>query len=550
MDVIYASDLEQPSSNDSYEVEDVESSSLLYERHGQWTCMRSTPLDLITRSKQLSEGDSEVHLEFAMIENRPRWLICKYWDAHTAWQRCYLELYLLGSSAHLRSFQGVFVPQLVGVYATSTGHICTAMEPPHNTLKGWTEVDPKSTPVHVKQKIIQAYDEIHASGVLHGDVQLRHIVITDDEDVCIVDWKSARSLIAMPSIGLHQCNPADLDAELQHVKRLLECDDAAAREPAQAEPAASPATTTHHETRSRASASPLSARSARSQSSGSIPKSEDRRVARHFEIPLLPLDLSGDRARSRSPGAPLIIPILSTAVVPPFRVHSPTPPSATSETAPFFTNPFAPSSPHYPPIEGPPQSPQQPSPPPTPPTRRQKTSRLQVRLAKIDRQIAQLQRERREVIEGLRHLEKQRSLAASLGKRRSHHDNPTATPKTSLALSDISSAPGGSPSRQRSEERPLPILEPPFDPIADRSLLHLELPSSSRRKRKAHESEENAEEASPRSKRLRIRESSAELLLEEDTDPSQGLQLELEPDAASFEALFEPHVESGPSSPK
>lgn len=64
MDVIYASDLEQPSSNDSYEVEDVESSSLLYERHGQWTCMRSTPLDLITRSKQLS-GESQTSLHDA-----------------------------------------------------------------------------------------------------------------------------------------------------------------------------------------------------------------------------------------------------------------------------------------------------------------------------------------------------------------------------------------------------------------------------------------------------------------------------------------------------
>ncbi|KAG8919277.1 hypothetical protein FRC01_001368 [Tulasnella sp. 417] len=431
-------------------------------------------------------------------------------------------------------------------------HLCTAMEPPHNTPKGWTEVDPKSTSAHVKQKIIQAYDEIHASGVLHGDVQLRHILITDDEDICIVDWKSARSLTAMPSIGLHQCNPADLEAELQQVRRLLECDDGAAKEPAQGEPAASPATTTHHENRSRASESPLSGRSARSQSSSSIPKIDDRPVGRRFEIPLLPLDLSGDKARSRSPGAPLIIPILSTAVVPPFQIHSPTPPSATSESAPFFTNPFAPSSPHYPPIEDPPQSPQQPSPPPTPPTRRQKTSRLQVRLAKIDQQIAQLQRERREVIEGLRHLEKQRSLATSLGKRRSHHDNPTTTPKTSLALSDISSAPGGSPSRQRSEERHNSALEgPPFDPFADGSLLHLELPSSSRRKRKAHEAEDDAEEEnSPRSKRLRIRESSAELLLEEDAGPSQGLQLDLEPDPASFEALFEPHLESGPSSPK
>lgn len=115
------------------------------------------------------------------------------------------------------------------------------MEPPHNTAKGWTEADPKSTPVHVKQKIIQAYEEIHDSGVLHGDVQLRHILITDDEDICIVDWKSSRSLTAVPSIGLLQCSPEDLDAELQHVRRLLAYGDIAAREPAPAEISTSPA---------------------------------------------------------------------------------------------------------------------------------------------------------------------------------------------------------------------------------------------------------------------------------------------------------------------
>lgn len=509
--------------------------------------MRSTPLDLITRSKQLSEGDSDVHLEFAMIENQPRWLVCKYWDAQTTWQQCYLELYLFGSSAHLRPFQGIFVPQLVGAYATSTGHICTAMEPPHNTAKGWTEADPKSTPVHVKQKIIQAYEEIHDSGVLHGDVQLRHILITDDEDICIVDWKSSRSLTAVPSIGLLQCSPEDLDAELQHVRRLLAYGDIAAREPAPAEISTSPATTTHDENRSRPSESPLSGGSARAQSSPDVQKGEDRRAARYFEIPLLPLDLSRDKTRSRSPGAPLIVPILTTSLLPPFRVQSPTPPSATSESAPFFTDPFALPSSSYP---QPQDSPQQPSPPPTPPTRRQKTSRMQVRLAKIDQQIAQLQRERREVIEGLRHLEKpQRSLATSLGKQRHQHDNPTVTPKTSLALSDISSAPGGSPSRQRSEEHHPSTLDPSLDPPADPPIFRLELPSS-RRKRRAEEFEENADDGSPRPKRLRIRESSADLLVEDNAGPSEGLQLELEPDAASFEALFEPQPEPGPSSRK
>ncbi|KAG8988182.1 hypothetical protein FRB90_002892, partial [Tulasnella sp. 427] len=476
MDVIYASDLALASSNDSYDVEDVEISSLLYEHHGQWTCMRSTPLDLITRSKQLSGGQSEVHLEFAMVEDRPRWLVCKYWDAQATWQHCYRELFLLGSAAHLRTLQGVYVPQLVGVYATSSGHICTAMEPPHNTSKGWTEADPQTTPVHVKQKVVQAYEEIHASGVLHGDVQLQHILVTDDEDICIVDWKSAKSLNPMPAIGLHQCTSADLGSELLQVKLLLEYEDPSGKEPARAE--VSPATTTHHENRSRASGSPVSRRSSGPQSSPSVAKSADSRRSRYFDIPLLPLDLSRDKTRSRSPGAPLIIPILTTSLPPPFQILSPTPPSATAESVPFFTDPFAvaPTSPAYPPVEDSPRSPQQPSPPYTPPTRRQKTSRLQVRLAKIDQQIAQLQRDRREVIEGLRHLEHQRSLSASLGKRGNRRQYPTATPKTSLALSDISSAPGGSPSRHRHEDDPVPVLEPAWDPMAEQPHLHLELP--------------------------------------------------------------------------
>ncbi|EJD34494.1 hypothetical protein AURDEDRAFT_76135, partial [Auricularia subglabra TFB-10046 SS5] len=84
---------------------------------------------------------------------------------------------LYASSCFLRLLQGIVVPRIIGVYAAPGAVVDVAMEPPHRV--GWREAD-KNLSDAVKQRIIDAYNEIHARGVLHGDVELRHMLIGDD----------------------------------------------------------------------------------------------------------------------------------------------------------------------------------------------------------------------------------------------------------------------------------------------------------------------------------------------------------------------------------
>ena len=49
-----------------------------------------------------------------------------------------------------------------------------AMVPPHDV--GWEEIRPDVSAV-TKERAVEAFQLIHARGVLHGDVALRHILL-------------------------------------------------------------------------------------------------------------------------------------------------------------------------------------------------------------------------------------------------------------------------------------------------------------------------------------------------------------------------------------
>ena len=84
------------------------------------------------------------------------------------------QLYLYGHPRHLRPLQGLCVPSIIGVFSTSEGLANMAMEPPHP--HAWRVAD-RSLSVGEKYAIVDAYAQIHARGVLHGDVVLRHMLI-------------------------------------------------------------------------------------------------------------------------------------------------------------------------------------------------------------------------------------------------------------------------------------------------------------------------------------------------------------------------------------
>lgn len=84
------------------------------------------------------------------------------------------QLYLYGHPLHLRPLQGRCVPSIIGVFSTSEGLANIAMEPPHP--HAWRVAD-RSLSMDEKGAIVEAYAQIHARGVLHGDVVLRHMLI-------------------------------------------------------------------------------------------------------------------------------------------------------------------------------------------------------------------------------------------------------------------------------------------------------------------------------------------------------------------------------------
>ncbi|KAF8605042.1 hypothetical protein BDV93DRAFT_71870 [Ceratobasidium sp. AG-I] len=96
----------------------------------------------------------------------------------------HVELFLYASWDHLRPLQGKYVPIIIGTFSAPGGKTALLMEPPSQA--GWREASMLDTD-EVKDKVIAAYAAIHAQGVLHNDVELRHILIGDEGTVQIID---------------------------------------------------------------------------------------------------------------------------------------------------------------------------------------------------------------------------------------------------------------------------------------------------------------------------------------------------------------------------
>jgi len=68
----------------------------------------------------------------------------------------------------------------------------------------------KCTP-NIGRNVINAFKEIHARGVYHGDVRCENILVRPDESIVIVDFE-------MSTID---ADDDDLKSEMRDVKRLL-----------------------------------------------------------------------------------------------------------------------------------------------------------------------------------------------------------------------------------------------------------------------------------------------------------------------------------------
>ncbi|KDQ07896.1 hypothetical protein BOTBODRAFT_192145 [Botryobasidium botryosum FD-172 SS1] len=125
------------------------------------------------------------------------------------------EIFLF--SNQLRPVQGVVVPWLIRVEPLKFGFVTYLMEPPGQK---WSHAHPNMS--HTEKKlIIRAYERLHLCGVLHGDVQLRHILVSGSKAL-IVDFQKSASLFPNRSVELPKCTQDDLMAEMEDVKWLID----------------------------------------------------------------------------------------------------------------------------------------------------------------------------------------------------------------------------------------------------------------------------------------------------------------------------------------
>lgn len=90
---------------------------------------------------------------------------------------------------------------------------------PHSSF--WMEASP-DMPFVLKEEVVVAYYKLHYYGIIHGNPQLRNMLICADGSVKLVDFQACRALDALPAAGILSGTRADIDLEMRQVKFKLD----------------------------------------------------------------------------------------------------------------------------------------------------------------------------------------------------------------------------------------------------------------------------------------------------------------------------------------
>jgi hypothetical protein len=87
----------------------------------------------------------------------------------------------------------------------------------------------------LKHRCVEAFEKLHAQGILHGDAELRHMLINADAKVTIIDFKAAATCVPlenvdMEEVGLRKATPEEFRLEMRRVKFKLDYDGAREKE--------------------------------------------------------------------------------------------------------------------------------------------------------------------------------------------------------------------------------------------------------------------------------------------------------------------------------
>ncbi|GBE78267.1 hypothetical protein SCP_0111500 [Sparassis crispa] len=203
----------------------------LYSPHGPWAW--ASGLSIMNPKALLDIGAGAMcsaTLKTGFLGSRRVMYISRCWELkkRLRWRGFYSELALYKSQYYLKSLQGLVIPSIIGVHVDGRS-VSLAMEPPHHSF--WIEASP-DMPDILKEIVVEGLEKIHAKGVLHGDIELRHILIGGDCRVTFIDFQESRSLRPYPDVMLGKADRPEFEMEMRMLKYKIDYKGAQGKEEA------------------------------------------------------------------------------------------------------------------------------------------------------------------------------------------------------------------------------------------------------------------------------------------------------------------------------
>ncbi|KAL0580287.1 hypothetical protein V5O48_001704 [Marasmius crinis-equi] len=166
----------------------------------------------------LSDGAMcSAFLKTSRVGEKQMKYISKCWHVINEWRGSFFSELALYKK-HMKELQGDVVPTIIAVLAAPAA-LNVAMEPPHHSF--WIEAS-TDMPLVLKDRCVEAFEKIHARGVLHGDVELRHMLIGGDGKVTVIDFQESRALVPIPDLHLKATTFEEMRMEMRKVKVKLD----------------------------------------------------------------------------------------------------------------------------------------------------------------------------------------------------------------------------------------------------------------------------------------------------------------------------------------
>lgn len=188
----------------------------IYVPHGPWAWAAGEDIQQTETLLSLRQGSMcSAYIQSGVVAGRKINFISRRWnlERQADWIGFHSEMSLYSSEQYLKPLQGVIVPRIIGVHILP-GALSIAMELPHQSF--WMEASP-TMPDVLKERAMQGLEMLHSRGILHGDIELRHVLVGGDGAVTFIDFQLSRSTNPDESVGLEKAE----DEEFRFEKRLL-----------------------------------------------------------------------------------------------------------------------------------------------------------------------------------------------------------------------------------------------------------------------------------------------------------------------------------------